>query len=164
MKELRRRRCPARWPDCCIDSHRSREIKHDAHSNAGDVQGPRTFRRGRNRHSRTRRLARAAFHPDTFWDAGWVSRCRIGIATTDGTSTSASSSPCRAGRLVVSHEPSLHPTSKDVETVAHHKTSEIEGVHRYARVAVHQAFDTARRWPQDLPGSNAVFPSTAPIP
>jgi hypothetical protein len=52
--------------------------------------------------------------------------------------------------IVVSHEPSLHGPLKDVEEPAHHKESDIESVHRYARVAVHEAFDTARRRLQDF--------------
>jgi len=52
--------------------------------------------------------------------------------------------------IVVSHEPSLHGPLKDVEEAAHRKETEIEGVHRYARVAVHQAFDAARRRLQDF--------------
>jgi cold shock CspA family protein len=52
--------------------------------------------------------------------------------------------------LVVSHEPSLHGRSKDVEDEAHRKEDEIEGVHRYASVAVHEAFDAARRRLEDF--------------
>lgn len=52
--------------------------------------------------------------------------------------------------IVVSHEPSLHGALKDVEEAAHRKETEIESVHRYARVAVHQAFDAARRRLQDF--------------
>lgn len=52
--------------------------------------------------------------------------------------------------IVVTHEPSLHGSLKDVEETAHHKETEIEGVHRYARVAIHQAFDAARRRLQDF--------------
>ena len=52
--------------------------------------------------------------------------------------------------IVVSHEPSLHGPLKDVEEAAHRKETEIAGVHRYARVAVHQAFDAARRRLQDF--------------
>ena len=52
--------------------------------------------------------------------------------------------------IVVSHEPSLHGPLKDVEEPAHHKDTEIESVHRYARVAVHEAFDAARRRLQDF--------------
>jgi cold shock CspA family protein len=47
--------------------------------------------------------------------------------------------------IVVSHEPSLHGRLKDVEEDAHHKETEIESVHRYASVAVREAFDAARR-------------------
>lgn len=52
--------------------------------------------------------------------------------------------------IVVSHEPSLHGPLKDVEQPAHRKETEIESVHRYARVAVHEAFDAARRRLQDF--------------
>jgi cold shock CspA family protein len=52
--------------------------------------------------------------------------------------------------IVVSHEPSLHGPLKDVDESAHHKESDIESVHRYARVAVHEAFDAARRRLQDF--------------
>lgn len=52
--------------------------------------------------------------------------------------------------IVVSHEPSLHGPSKDFERTEHHKESEIESVHRYARVAIHDAFDVARRLLQDF--------------
>ena len=52
--------------------------------------------------------------------------------------------------IVVSHEPSLHGPLKDVEEAEHRKDSEIEGVLRYGRVAVHQAFDVARRLLQDF--------------
>ena len=52
--------------------------------------------------------------------------------------------------LVVSHEPSLHGRLKDVEEGAHRKETEIEGVHRYAMVAIRQAFDAARRRLEDF--------------
>jgi cold shock CspA family protein len=52
--------------------------------------------------------------------------------------------------IVISHEPSLHGPAKDGEKEEHHKDTEIEGVHRYARVAIHQAFDVARRKLQDF--------------
>jgi cold shock CspA family protein len=54
------------------------------------------------------------------------------------------------GPIVVSHEPTLHGRAKDVEEEAHHKETEIEGVHRYASVAVHDAFDAARRRLEDF--------------
>jgi hypothetical protein len=52
--------------------------------------------------------------------------------------------------IVVSHEPSLHGRLKDVEETAHHKGMEIENVHRYAAVAVREAFDAARRRLEDF--------------
>ena len=52
--------------------------------------------------------------------------------------------------IVVSHEPSLHGGLKDVEEGAHRKETEIEGVHRYAAVAIHEAFDAARRRLEDF--------------
>jgi cold shock CspA family protein len=52
--------------------------------------------------------------------------------------------------IVISHEPSLHGPLKDLEQAEHHKGTEIEGVHRYAHVAVHEAFDAARRRLQDF--------------
>ena len=55
-----------------------------------------------------------------------------------------------ADPIVVSHEPSLHGRLKDVEDPAHHKESDIESVHRYAHVAVSQAFDVARRRLEDI--------------
>ena len=52
--------------------------------------------------------------------------------------------------IVVSHEPSLHGRSKAFEDEAHRKEDEIESVHRYARVAIHEAFDIARRRVEDF--------------
>lgn len=52
--------------------------------------------------------------------------------------------------IVVSHEPSLHGVLKDIEGDAHHKDTEVEAVHRHARVAVHEAFDAARRRLEDF--------------
>jgi cold shock CspA family protein len=52
--------------------------------------------------------------------------------------------------IVVSHERSLHGRLKDIEKEAHHKADEIEGVERYAAVAVRQAFDAARRRLEDF--------------
>jgi len=51
--------------------------------------------------------------------------------------------------VVVSHEPTLHATLKDVEEEAHHKDDDIEAVHKYAEVTVREAFDAARRRLQD---------------
>jgi hypothetical protein len=52
--------------------------------------------------------------------------------------------------IVVSHEPSLHGRLKDVENEALHKDSEIDNVRRHARVAIHEAFDAARRRLEDF--------------
>ena len=52
--------------------------------------------------------------------------------------------------IVVSHEPSLHGRSKDIEDEAHRKEDEIESVHRYKTVAIHEAFDIARRRLEDF--------------
>lgn len=52
--------------------------------------------------------------------------------------------------IVVSHEPSLHGGLRHGEQGAHHKETEVEAVHRYARVAVHEAFDAARRRVEDF--------------
>lgn len=51
--------------------------------------------------------------------------------------------------VIVSHEPTLHASLKDVEDQAHHKDDDIEAVHKYALAAVHEAFDAARRRLQD---------------
>jgi cold shock CspA family protein len=52
--------------------------------------------------------------------------------------------------IVVSQEPSMHGRLRDVEEAAHHKETEIESVHRYAAVAVREAFDAARRRLEDF--------------
>ena len=52
--------------------------------------------------------------------------------------------------IVVSHEPSLHGGVTDAGADAHHKKTEPESVHRFARVAVHEAFDAARRRLEDF--------------
>jgi len=51
--------------------------------------------------------------------------------------------------VVVSHHPSLHGPLKDVEEPAHRKGSEVAAEHRYAHVAIRDAFDTMRRRLQD---------------
>jgi cold shock CspA family protein len=66
--------------------------------------------------------------------------------------------------IVVSHEPTLHGPLKDVEEPAHHKESEIESVHRYARVAVHEAFDAARRRLQDFAREQRATVKTHEVP
>ena len=50
----------------------------------------------------------------------------------------------------MNHEPSLHGSMKDVAEAAHCKDSEIETVHRYAHVAIHAAFEVARRQLHDF--------------
>jgi cold shock CspA family protein len=45
--------------------------------------------------------------------------------------------------IVAGHEPSLHGRLKDFEEEEHHKDTEIESVHRYAAVALREAFDVA---------------------
>ena len=52
--------------------------------------------------------------------------------------------------IVVNHEPSLHGRSQDAAVEAHHKDDEIDGVRRHATVAVHEAFDAARRRLEDF--------------
>ena len=52
--------------------------------------------------------------------------------------------------LVVSHEPTLHAVLKDVEEETHHKDDDVETVRKHALVAIHEAFDTARRRLQDF--------------
>jgi cold shock CspA family protein len=66
--------------------------------------------------------------------------------------------------IVVSHEPSLHPRLKDVEEGAHHKETEIETVHRYASVAVREAFDAARRQLEDFAREQRGAVKTHEIP
>jgi cold shock CspA family protein len=51
--------------------------------------------------------------------------------------------------VVVSHKPTLHASLKDAEGEAHHKDDDIEAVHKYAEVAIREAFDAARRRLQD---------------
>jgi sigma 54 modulation/S30EA-like ribosomal protein len=52
--------------------------------------------------------------------------------------------------IVVNHDPSLHGRSKDVEEVTLTKGEEIDGELRYARAAIHAAFDAARRRLEDV--------------
>jgi cold shock CspA family protein len=52
--------------------------------------------------------------------------------------------------IVVSHEPTLHGRLKDDEQAEHHKQTEAEGAHRLAAVAIHEAFDAARRRLEDF--------------
>jgi cold shock CspA family protein len=52
--------------------------------------------------------------------------------------------------IIVTHEPSLHAPLKDAAEAEHHKDTELGGVHRYAHVAIREAFDIARRQLQDF--------------
>jgi cold shock CspA family protein len=52
--------------------------------------------------------------------------------------------------IVISHEPSLHGPLKDTGSAEHLKGSETDAVRRYGRVAVHDAFNLARRRLQDF--------------
>lgn len=53
--------------------------------------------------------------------------------------------------IVVSHEPSsLHDALKDTDVPEHHKETETDSELRHARVAIHEAFDVARRQVQDV--------------
>jgi len=51
--------------------------------------------------------------------------------------------------IVVTHEPSLHPSLQDIESERVKKAADVESVHRFAIVAVREAFDIARRRLQD---------------
>ena len=52
--------------------------------------------------------------------------------------------------IVVNHAPSLHGRLRDMEDNEHRKDAETDPVHRYAGVAVREAFDTARRRLEDF--------------
>jgi cold shock CspA family protein len=52
--------------------------------------------------------------------------------------------------LVVSHEPTMHGHLKDDQAQEHHKQTEAAAGHRYASVAIHEAFDAARRRLEDF--------------
>lgn len=51
--------------------------------------------------------------------------------------------------VVVSHEPTLHGRSKDVQEETHQKETDIDPTHKLALVAIHDAFDVARRRLED---------------
>jgi ribosome-associated translation inhibitor RaiA len=51
--------------------------------------------------------------------------------------------------IVVSHQPSLHGALRDVDEVEHSKETTTDAQHRRARLAIHEAFDRARRRLQD---------------
>jgi ribosome-associated translation inhibitor RaiA len=51
--------------------------------------------------------------------------------------------------IVVSHDPTLHATLKHLRGEATYKAEDIEGAHKDALVAIHDAFDVARRRLED---------------
>jgi ribosome-associated translation inhibitor RaiA len=51
--------------------------------------------------------------------------------------------------IVVTRDPSLHGALQDARETRHAKETGTNSVHRYARVAIHEAFDAARRQLQD---------------
>ncbi|HSF24796.1 MAG TPA: HPF/RaiA family ribosome-associated protein [Blastocatellia bacterium] len=53
------------------------------------------------------------------------------------------------GEIVVKREPTLHSRQQDVQEDERTKDREIERSHRYAKVAIREAFDTVRRRLQD---------------
>jgi hypothetical protein len=52
--------------------------------------------------------------------------------------------------IVISHDPSVHGRSTGDQEVGLTKQSEIDGERRYARAAIHSAFDAARRKLEDF--------------
>lgn len=66
--------------------------------------------------------------------------------------------------IIVSHEPSRHGGLKDLGEPAHHKDTETESVHRYASVAVREAFDTARRRLEDVARARRGSVKTHEVP
>lgn len=52
--------------------------------------------------------------------------------------------------IVVSHEPTLHGALKDLGEPVRRKQADVNVLHKYAAVAVHEAFDLARRQLQDF--------------
>lgn len=51
--------------------------------------------------------------------------------------------------IVVSHEPTQHPSLKDAQSESAHKETDLGGAHKDAFVAIHGAFDVARRQLED---------------
>jgi len=64
------------------------------------------------------------------------------------------------GIIVVNQEPSLHGPMKDVEEGSHSKGTDIDVVHRYAQVAIREAFDAAKRRLQDFAREQRHFVKT----
>jgi hypothetical protein len=55
----------------------------------------------------------------------------------------------RGEPIIISHVPSRQGALQDIEEPAHTRESELDSVHRYAVVAIHESFDVARRRVQD---------------
>ncbi len=51
----------------------------------------------------------------------------------------------RGEPIVINHHPSSHGPLKATQAEAHLKRSETDGAHRHPHVAIHEAFDVARR-------------------
>ena len=51
---------------------------------------------------------------------------------------------------MIKHEPSQYDALKDTAAPEHLKEAEMDSVHRDARVAIHEAFNAARRRLQDF--------------
>jgi hypothetical protein len=56
----------------------------------------------------------------------------------------------QGGPIVVNRQASLHATLKDLEEPRHQKAVDVDSVFKYGRVAVHEAFDDARRKLEDF--------------
>lgn len=52
--------------------------------------------------------------------------------------------------LVVTHDASSHATAKDIAQEVTTKAGDLDAAHKHARVAIHEAFDVARRQLQDF--------------
>jgi cold shock CspA family protein/ribosome-associated translation inhibitor RaiA len=63
--------------------------------------------------------------------------------------------------IVVSHEAGLHATAQDVATERLSKAAESDPVRKYARVAIREAFDIARRQLQDYARRQRLAVKTA---
>jgi cold shock CspA family protein len=66
--------------------------------------------------------------------------------------------------IVVNREPSVHGPMKDVAEAEHHKDTEVDAMHRYAHVAIHEAFDVARRQLQDFAREQRGVVKTHEVP
>ena len=65
---------------------------------------------------------------------------------------------------VVSHEPTLHGHLKDTHAGEHHKDGDVDAAHKDALVAIHEAFDAARRRLEDFTRRQRGDVKTHPVP